>query len=152
MSKKVKQEQAGEVQVKTIVKKRGGVGAFFCGFFFCLFFIIVSVVGLGIWCYYNVTLSSVERLLGVEIPLDGEYKNLALKDLIAEGLEYRDISLAGLQEIGVELPEAIPGTEIQLTPLYTSEIDFQGEHKAVNQFRIIDIANGLDEFIKAILY
>ena len=151
MSKTVKQEQAGEVQVKTIVKKRGGVGAFFCGFFFCLFFIIVSVVGLGIWCYYNVTLSSVERLLGVEIPLDGEYKNLALKDLIAEGLEYRDISLAGLQEIGVELPEAIPGTEIQLTPLYTSEIDFQGEHKAVNQFRIIDIANGLDEFIKAIL-
>ncbi len=151
MSKKNMTVDENGVQIKTVVKKRGGVGAFFCGFFFCLFFIIVSVVGLGLYCYYNVTLSSVERLLGVTIPLEGEYKDLALKELIAEGVAYRDISLSGLEEIGVELPEKIPGTEIQLTPLYTSTIDFNGENVAVNQIRIIDIANGLDEFVSAIL-
>ena len=151
MSKKSTTVDENGVQVKTVVKKRGGVGSFFCGFFFCLFFVIVSVVGVGVYCYYNVTLASVERLLGVTIPLEGEYKDMALKELVAVGVGYRDISLSGLQGIGVELPEKIPGTEIQLTPLYTSTIDFNGNSAVVNEIRIIDIANGLDEFVSAIL-
>ncbi len=145
-----------QIVTKTVIKKRGGVFSFFMGFLFCLFFLIVSLVGTFLYCYYNVTLNQIESLLGVQLPIEGEIRDKALKDLLALGLEYKDsITEATLQTIeedfGVELPTTIPGTEIGLTAIYTANITFMNETKPVREYRIQDIVNNLNEFVEAVL-
>ena len=145
-----------KVETKTVIKKRGGVFSFFMGFLFCFILLIVAIGGTFLYCYYNVTLTQIENMLGVKLPIEGEIRDKALKDLIALGLEYKDsITEATLKTVrddfGVELPESIPGTEIGLTAIYSAQIDFLDESKAVEDYRIQDIVNNLDSFIQAVL-
>lgn len=154
MGKKDKQDDA--LQVKTVTKKRGGCGTFFMGFLFCFVFLFVCIGGAGLYCYYNLNVNSIERMLGIEIPLEGDYKTMALKDLIAVALQKKDsITEATLESIqtdfSVNLPATIPGTEISLTEIYDSEIDFLNQRKKVKQFRIQDIVNNLNAFVDAVL-
>ena len=155
MSKEKKIDE-NTVQVKPIIKKRGGCGSFFMGFMFAFVFLIVSIGGVGLYCYYNVTLTQIENTLGLRLPIEGEIRDKSLKDLIALGLEYKDsYTEATLETVetdfGVNLPTTIPGTEIGLTPVYDAEINFLGTVQAVKKYRIQDIANNLDAFVKAVL-
>lgn len=151
-----KKNQDEILQVKTVTKKRGGCGSFLMGFIFCFVFLFVCIGGAGLYCYYNLNVNTLERMLGVEIPLEGEYKTKALKDLIAIAIEKKNtITEATLESIQtdfyIELPATIPGTEISLTVVYDSEIDFLGTRKKVKQYRIQDIANNLNAFVDAVL-
>ncbi|MBQ7977446.1 MAG: hypothetical protein IJ301_02475 [Clostridia bacterium] len=153
---KIEKNEGEAIQVKTVTKKRGGCGSFLMGFIFCFVFMLVCVGGVGLYCYYNVTINTVENMLGVEIPLEGEYKDMALKDLLNVALNEKnkitDATLESIQtDFGVELPETIPGTDISLMAVYETEVDFLNTRKQVNQYRIQDIANNLDEFVDAVL-
>lgn len=155
MSKKEK-IQDETVQVKTVVKKRGGCGSFFMGFLFTFVFLIVCIGGVGLYCYYNVTLTQIENIIGLKLPIEGDIRDKAIKDLIALGLEYKDsyteATLDTVQkDFGVKLPETIPGTEISLTPIYNAEINFLSKTQKVTSYRIQDIVNNLNEFVDAVL-
>ena len=154
MSKKI--EDSTVVEVKPIVKKRGGCGSFVFGFLFAFVFLIVFVGGTVMYCYYNVTLTQIENVIGVKLPLEGDIRNKALKDLIAMGIEYKDsyteATLGTLEtDFGINLPETIPGTEIKLNCIYNAEISFLGKTQSVKSYRIQDIANNLGDFIDVIL-
>ncbi len=154
MSKKI--DDTTTVQVKPIIKKRGGCGSFAMGFLFAFVFLIVFVGGTMLYCYYNVTLTQIENILGVKLPVEGEIRDKALKDLIALGIEYKDsyteATLETLEnDFGVKLPETIPGTEIKLACVYSAEVNFLGKKQAVKSYRIQDIANNLGDFVDVIL-
>lgn len=140
----------GSVNVE--VKKRGGCGTFLMGFIFAFVLMLVVVVGAGLYLYYNMSIQKVENMLGVTIPIEGDVKNLALKDLLAKTDQLVNVTLDTLNtEFKVELPETIPGTSLSLKETYDEQITFLGETKKVKEFRIQDIVNNLSDFVDAVL-
>lgn len=138
------------VTVKT--KRRGGCGTFILGFVFAFVLMIVVVVGTGLYMYYNMSIRMVENMIGVTIPVEGDIKNLAIKDLLAKKDQIVNASLETLNtEFKVDLPETIPGTKISLKETYDETITFLGETKKVKEFRVQDIANNLSDFVDAVL-
>ena len=158
MSKKDKQELVDDngavvpSSVNVKVKKRGGCGTFLLGFIFAFVLMLVVVVGAGLYLYYNMSIQKVESMFGVTIPVEGDIKNMALKDLLAKTDKLVNVSLDTLNtEFKVELPDSIPGTKIDLSATYEEQITFLGETKKVKEFRIQDIVNNLTEFVEAVL-
>lgn len=157
MSKKDEQElitDNGTVpsSVNVQVKKRGGCGTFILGFIFAFVFMLVVVVGAGLYLYYNMSIQKVESMFGVSIPVEGEVKNLALKDLLSKTDRLVNASLDTLNtEFKVELPATIPGTSISLTEVYEDEITFMSQTNKVKEFPIQDIVNNLNDFVDAVL-
>ena len=155
-SKKSKKEKE-VVEVKTVkTKQKGGCGTFFLGFLFAFIFLFVVVGGAGVYLYYNFTFSQVEQTIGIKIPLEGEIKNKSLKELIALGLDYKNsVTEATLETLntrwGVDLPQTIPGTSLDISGIYNEEITFMGQTKQVKKFRLQDIANNLKDFVDQVL-
>ncbi|MBO5102901.1 MAG: hypothetical protein J6C13_02285 [Clostridia bacterium] len=142
--------------VKTVEKKRGGCGTFFLGFIFCFIFLVVTIGGVGIYMYYNVTLTQIENTLGLKLPIEGDIREKSLKDLVSMGLEYKDsiteCTIESLNtDFGVDLPTTIPGTKLDITAVYNESVTFLGETKQVKAFRIQDIVNNLDAFVEVVL-
>lgn len=147
---KVDDTATPSVIVKT--KKRGGCGTFLLGFVFAFVLMLVVVVGTGIYMYYNVSIKTVENMIGVTIPVEGDIKNLALKDLLAKKDKLVNGSLETLNtEFGLELPETIPGTKISIKETYDETIKFLNEEKKVKEYRVQDIVNNLSAFVEAVL-
>lgn len=164
MSKKSKNpdqvENQDSLQPTTIKvvekKKKGGCGTFFMGFLFCFVFLFVSIGGVALYAYYNVTLTQIENVLGLKLPIEGEIRDKSLKDIVALGLEYKsDITETTIETLnttwGVDLPQSIPGTDINISAVYDAEITFLGSTKSVKSFRIQDIVNNLNDFVEQIL-
>jgi len=144
----------GEPGVK-IVKKKGGCG-FFAGFFSCILLIVLVIGGFGLYVYNAVTINQVESLLGVKLPVEGDIRNKPVKDLITLALETKDsyvhMTINDLPEkVGVDLPTTIPGTDIQLEPIYDAEIVFLNATIKVRDAEIMDVANNIDAFVDAVL-
>jgi len=148
----VKAEDTATPTITVKTKKRGGCGTFLLGFVFAFILLIVLIGGTGVYMYYNMSIKTVENLIGVTIPLEGDIKNLVLKDLIAKKNLMVDASLDTLNtEFKLKLPETIPGTSLSLKETYDEEIEFLGKTKKVKEFRIQDIVNNLDKFVDAVL-
>ncbi len=154
MSKKKEQvvAPADPAMPKVIVKKRGGCGSFFVGFMFSFVLLVVFFVGGGLYLYYNFSISTVETMLGLTIPVEGELKNMSIKQLLEEKDKLVNASISTLEsDFGVEIPDLIPGTKLNIGPVYEETITFQGKDTKVKDIRIQDIANSLDEFVEQVL-
>lgn len=148
----IKADGTATPTVTVKVKKRGGCGTFLLGFIFAFVLMIVVVVGTGLYLYYNMSIQKVENLIGITIPVEGDIKGLALKDLFAKKDRLVNASLETLNtEFKLELPDTIPGTSLSLKETYEDEITFLGETKKVKEFRVQDIVNNLNDFVEAVL-
>ena len=159
MSKKKKQEEVTQAPatIKVVEKKRGGCGTFFLGFIFCFIFLFVAIGGTGLYLYYNLTLRQIENTIGVDLSfIDTSLHDYSLKELLNLGLNEKDkITEATLESLNadfdLQLPETIPGTQLNIAPVYNEVITFQGQQQQVKKIRIQDIINNLDEFVSAVL-
>ena len=159
MSKKKKQEEVTQAPatIKVVEKKRGGCGTFFLGFIFCFIFLFVAIGGTGLYLYYNLTLRQIENTIGVDLSfIDTSLHDYSLKELLNLGLNEKDkITEATLESLNadfdLQLPETIPGTQLNIAPVYNEVIAFQGQQVQVKKIRIQDIINNLDEFVSAVL-
>ncbi len=148
----VKADDTASPTITVKTKKRGGCGTFVLGFVFAFVLMLVVVVGTGLYMYYNVSIKTVENLIGVTIPIEGDIKKMALKDLIAKKDKLVNASLETLNtEFKIDLPKTIPGTEISLVETYDETVTFLGETKKVKEFRVQDIANNLSAFVDVVL-
>lgn len=137
---------------KVIVKKRGGCGTFFAGFMFSFVLLLVVFIGGGLYIYYNLNVRMVENLVGVTIPLEGNLKDMSVKQLLEKKDQLVNATIDTLKnDFGVEIPSVIPGTKISLTAVYDETITFRGSEVKVKDIRIQDIANSLDEFVQQVL-
>ena len=137
---------------KVIVKKRGGCGTFFAGFMFSFVLLLVVFIGGGLYIYYNLNVRMVENLVGVTIPLEGNLKDMSVKQLLEKKDQLVNATIDTLKnDFGVEIPSVIPGTKISLTAVYDETITFRGSEVKVKDIRIQDIANTLDEFVQQVL-
>ena len=153
MSKKDKSLTPNEPSApKVIVKKRGGCGTFFAGFMFSFVLLLVVFIGGGLYIYYNLNVRMVENLVGVTIPLEGNLKDMSVKQLLEKKDQLVNATIDTLKnDFGVEIPSVIPGTKIKLTAVYDETITFRGSEVKVKDIRIQDIANSLDEFVQQVL-
>ena len=148
----LKAEDTATPTISVKVKKRGGCGTFLLGFIFAFVLMLVVFVGTGLYMYYNMSIQKLESMIGITIPVEGDIKGLALKDLFAKKDRLVNASLDTLStEFKVNLPETIPGTSLSLKETYEDEITFLGETKKVKEFRVQDIANNLNAFVEAVL-
>ena len=156
MSKKNKNMPSSpEENVKVVTKRKGGCG-FFAGFFSCILMIVLVIGGFGLYVYNAVTISQIESLLGVKIPVEGDIRDKPVKDLITLALDTKDsyvhMTINDLPEkVGVDLPTTIPGTDISITFVYDADIQFMDQNIKVRDAEIMDVANNIDAFVDAVL-
>ena len=67
---------------KVKVVRKGGFGSFLFGFLLGFVFFVISVVGVGIYAYKNLTLSQLEGTVGANIPVNEAVKNKTIENLI----------------------------------------------------------------------
>jgi len=144
------------VQVITKKKKGGGCGTFFAGFIFSLIFIVGSVVGLGAYVYFGVTITQIEQLLGVQTPIQGDIRDKSIRELVDLALQYKDdyvhLTIGEIETvIGVDLPETIPGTHISISDIYSATITIAGSSVEVQNVELMYVINNTTEFVDALL-
>lgn len=155
--KELKQEQMKN-NGKVVVKKKGGCGTFFAGFFFAIVFLIATIGGAGAYVYFCVNLQQVESLIGVKLPIDGDLNKKTIKDLIALGFEVKDsyvhMKIGEVEtKIGINLPQKFPGTDIDITFLYDSnvKINYKGSQINLKDIEVMDAANNFDKLVDGVL-
>ena len=140
-------------------KKKGGCGSFLGAFIIGALTVVLCIVGAGAYLFFNVNLKTIGNTFGVEIPfLRGEYETMPLRSLLKEVFtktdEIKDYTLADLSEEKklIELPNEIPGTNINLTDVYDTEITFNGRTDKVKNFAVYnEIYKDFDGFVDKII-
>ena len=136
-------------------KKRKGCGPYVSGVVSGFLFTVLLLVGATVFLLFHVSLKTVEGTFGVEVPfIRGNYETMPLKDLIKELTgkvdEIKSYSLETLSKDKnwIDLPQTIPGTNIQLQDVYDSEITIKGKTDKVKNFAVYnDIYLNFDEFV-----
>lgn len=143
---------------KVIVKKKGGCGTFFAGFFCAIIFLVLLVGGGGAYVYFCVNLQQVESILGIKLPIEGDVNKKTVKDLVALGLELKDsyvhMKIGELEtKVGIKLPEKVPGTDIDISYLYSQDtvITFKGSTTAIRDIEVMDAVNNFDSLVDSVL-
>lgn len=137
---------------KVIVKKRGGCGTFFLGFMFSFILLIAVIVGGGLYLYYNMNMKTVENMVGLQLPFEGDLKEMSIKELLTKTDQLVNASIYTLEnDFGVTIPDTIPGTDLSLSETYEETITFRGNEVKVKDVRIQDMVNYLDEFVDQVL-
>lgn len=142
--------------VRVITKKKGGCGTFFTGFFCCLLFFVIVFGGTGAYLWFGMNLAQIEKILGTELPIDGDIRNKSFGELISLALETKDnyvhMKISEVEsKLGIDLPQKIPGTDISITYLYDASVQFNNATVVVKDIELMDAVNNLDAFVDAIL-
>ena len=143
---------------KVIVKKKGGCGTFFAGFFFAIIFLVGIVGGAGAYVYFCVNVQQIESVLGIKLPLEGDLNKKTVKELVALGLELKDsyvhMKIGEVEtKIGINLPDKIPGTDIPIDYLWAdgTTITFNGATIAIKDIEVMDAVNNMKDMVNGVV-